>query len=216
MAIAEANLLTTVAPFLEGQRLSAGLAEEIAQSFIERYDESWRRYHTVSHLADMCGFLLDNIDELGNPRVAFWSALGHDAIWQPQITGGDNEELSARLTEASLRGFLRAGEIGQIGANIRATAGHKADPDNPDQEIFLDSDLKILGASPAEFNSYDANIEVEYAAFVRAEQYAKKRAEALRSFYARPRIFGSDIAHDLFEIPAKANLKRRLAELENK
>ena len=209
------TILDHTVPHLAAPHLKPPTARHIAGSLAERYQEPWRRHHTVSHLGDVVGFLLENIADLKNPRATLWTAIGHDSIYIPQLEVGNsglNEELSARVTETPLAGRLPNEpdeEARQVGSHIRASATHKWDGEDTDLAYFLDGDLKILGAVPDEFEAYDEHIREEFW-FVEQTIYDAERKRILRGLYDRERLFITDVAHRLFEEQAKTNLENRL------
>jgi predicted metal-dependent HD superfamily phosphohydrolase len=74
-------------------------------------------------------------------------------------------------------------------------------------------DLGIFGQSQGRFEEYEAQIRREYS-WVPVKIYAAKRAEILRHFLARERIYTTDLFHDRWERAARANLQRSILNLE--
>lgn len=205
-------------PFYENILATDNFSEDdvrnISDQLRARYDEPWRHYHTNKHLDDVIDYLLDNRERLNNPRIALWAALGHDAIYFSQMPSGVNEELSAQLIEKLLQPYLPQQEVGEVGRYIRATANHDCDRSDLDLALFLDADMKILGASELEFDEYSENIAKEYKNY-NPEEYRIGRLAVLRSFEAKDRLFISDVAHDQFEKKAKENIARSIKLLNN-
>jgi predicted metal-dependent HD superfamily phosphohydrolase len=71
----------------------------------------------------------------------------------------------------------------------------------------------ILGAGDERFDEYDAAIREEYS-FVPIDTYRERRAEILKSFLARPRIYLTDDYHSRLDRLARANLQRAIDRLE--
>jgi len=83
-----------------------------------------------------------------------------------------------------------------------------------DAELFLDMDLSILGADEERFDDYDAAIREEYS-FVPIKTYRQRRAEILKSFLQRPRLYLTDDYHGRLDGKARANLQRAIDRLES-
>ena len=137
--------------------------------------------------------------------IALWF---HDAIYELQRH--DNEERSAAWAAQALRDAgaseARAEQVRRL---VLATR-HQATPQAEDEAWLVDIDLAILGAAPARFAEYEAQIRAEYG-FVPEARFRAKRAEILRGFLARPHIFSTAHFRARLEQPARANLERALA-----
>jgi predicted metal-dependent HD superfamily phosphohydrolase len=94
---------------------------------------------------------------------------------------------------------------------IMATA-HSAEPHTADEALMCDIDLSILAAEEAAFDAYDRAIRTEYE-FVPEPRYREARAEILRSFLRRERLFHTALCLEHREARARANLERALARL---
>jgi predicted metal-dependent HD superfamily phosphohydrolase len=178
---------------------------------VAAYSEAHRRYHTLQHLR-ACLVHLDAAATLAQRPAEVELALWfHDAVYDPRCA--DNEERSA---EWAWRSILAAGceeEIAQrVQDMVLATQGHDAS-DDPDTRLLLDIDLAILGAAPARFDEYEAQIRAEYA-HVAEPQFRAGRAQVLAAFLARPRIYLTSAFHDALEHRARENIGRSLAALQ--
>ncbi len=205
--------LINAEPYLQGPDMSATRAGSLVLDAMERYSEPWRRHHVVDHMCDVIGFLLENVDELDNPRRTLWAAIDHDIVYVPEasLAPGANERRSAQLNQQRLDGLLPTEEVDSSGAYIIATADHSWDGQDMDLAYLLDADLKILGAPEDEFDKFDDNIWEEYKEIVDLDTYNTNREGILRGFYDKKRLFITDAAHKQFEDQAKANLERRLS-----
>lgn len=172
------------------------------------YADPQRRYHTQQHLSE-CLQTLDSVraqlPEAAAITIALWF---HDAIYELQRH--DNEERSAAWAAQALRhtgaSEARAEQVRRL---VLATR-HQATPQAEDEAWLVDIDLAILGAAPARFAEYEAQIRAEYG-FVPEARFRAKRAEILRGFLARPHIFSTAHFRARLEQPARANLERALA-----
>ena len=185
------------------------------QAWFERlhaaYDEPQRHYHNFTHIAD-CLRHFDSAATLAHlPQAVEFALWFHDAVYDPQSL--TNEEDSAQLACDCLRslGELEALEP-HVHALILATKHHLAPPAT-DAALLLDIDLAIIGQPPDAFDRYEAQIREEYA-WVPDTTFAKKRAELLHQFLARPRLYTTDHFFERFEPSARANLTRSLQKLE--
>lgn len=206
------SLMEQCGAYLLGEELPELTSRRLAGPLIDRYNEPWRRYHTIPHLKDMVGFLVEIVDELEQPRPTFWATLGHDGIYLPRNPQGMNERLSGALTSGLVMPYLSAQEVQRIDRHINATANHVWDGKDMDLAYFLDADMKILGAEPEEFDKYDDNIRLEYDMYD-DETYRQGRIHVLREFARKPRLFITDIAHERYGDQTKANLERKIGEL---
>ena len=107
----------------------------------------------------------------------------HDAIYDPAAT--DNEARSADLLVAEMAGSQSPSSLRTAELMVRATADHIVPAGLPDAvagdlSIFLDLDMAILGAEPAEYDVYEAGIAAEYVPIHGAEvDVARARRDEL-------------------------------------
>lgn len=78
--------------------------------------------------------------------------------------------------------------------------------------MLVDADLAILGAEPARFEEYEADIRQEYR-WVPSFLYRRKRRALLREFLERPAIFCTAGFRQKYEAAARRNLERSLEAL---
>jgi len=181
-----------------------------------RYDEPWRHYHAWPHPQAMLRHLDAAIAD-GVPVVDRDAAEGfilwHDAVYDPQATGGRNERLSAALCEAEMAALCPPASVARAVRAIVATIDHRLpEGDCPDAALLLDIDLSILGAAEADFDAYDAAIRREYA-HVAEDGYRAGRAAILTRFLERERLFLTPWGAARWEGAARANLTRAVDRL---
>ena len=166
------------------ERLSLPLIEGL----IAAYQEPQRHYHTLQHIQECLALLPLLINDCVHPdevAVAIWY---HDVIYDPKAR--DNEERSAARVLADLMPLKgNSVVVDRISQLVLATKHHKAS--NADERVLMDIDLAVLGASPARFKEYDAQIRREYA-HVPYWTYARARRNVLRGFMQKP-LFESAI-----------------------
>jgi predicted metal-dependent HD superfamily phosphohydrolase len=184
---------------------SLGLSapEGLMQKLMDAWAEPQRHYHSLQHLRECLALLepaLDLAEHPGEVELALWF---HDAVYDPQ--GKSNEERSADWAVETLAQAGASGDVQQrVRALIMATC-HDAEPVDDDARLLVDIDLAILGADPARFAEYDAQVRAEYR-WVPGWLYRRKRKEVLAGFLARPAIYGTAWFRERFEGRARENL----------
>ena len=177
------------------------------------YGEPHRRYHTLDHigrLLALCHTVRGRLAAADAAELALWL---HDVVYDPRAT--DNEEKSAAFARQTLQAGAVSPEVAELTAGMILATKHAAPPEDPDACYVVDVDLSILGAPPAEFDRYEAQIREEHS-FNSEVEFRKRRARILKAFLDRPRIFLTP-EFAAFEAPARANLARslkRLADLD--
>ncbi|NJO64459.1 MAG: adenylyltransferase/cytidyltransferase family protein [Richelia sp. RM2_1_2] len=151
---------------------------------IEKYNQPFRYYHTISHIFD----LLDKWDDCGyykDDDEIFLAIMYHDAIYDPIST--TNEEDSVMLFRSHM---LKASELYNIDNDemvknvsqiIMDTKTHR--PSNKKSEFFCKLDLSILSDSFATQIKFEHNIFKEFQ-FVDYKIYKEKRVEILKKLDA--------------------------------
>jgi predicted metal-dependent HD superfamily phosphohydrolase len=191
---------------LEAERVDASLFTQLQQ----RYTEPHRAYHTLAHI-EACLREFDGVSALcerpAEVEAAIWF---HDVIYDPHRS--DNEERSAAwalsaLAEAGVAAPVRL-RVDQL---ILATK-HTMPPAGQDASLLVDIDLSFLGCKPAVFEQHQQQIQQEYR-WVPELVFRAQRAEILRKFLARPRIYQTEPFHKRFEQQARQNLTHALGQL---
>jgi predicted metal-dependent HD superfamily phosphohydrolase len=140
-------------------------------------------------------------------RFAIWF---HDAIYDPLAK--DNEERSAEWAREALTHLNLIELARSVSALVLKTKDHARGDASPDEAMFLDMDIAILGAPRAAYAAYAKDIRAEYAA-APDEAFAAGRGAFLRSWLARERLFRTDAYHAELDAAARANMKWELGEL---
>ncbi len=175
-----------------------------------------RHYHGLVHIEALLALAREYRTALSDPGAVEAAIWFHDAIYDSRRS--DNEARSAQLALEKLAGRADRRRLGRIASMIEATATHTL-PDlgdeaaDKDAAFFLDMDLSILGAAPAEFDAYEAAVRREYS-WVEKKAWRAGRAAVLEKFLARPHIFHTEAFRQRFEAQARQNLNRSLATLE--
>jgi predicted metal-dependent HD superfamily phosphohydrolase len=174
-----------------------------------------RAYHNLEHVHAVLRHWREVRDGPGwdDPVSSFLSVLYHDAVYVPGR--GDNEARSAALAREHIARWLPEVEAGRVASLIELTARHgRLSPDEVDRDaaLFLDCDMAILGAPPAEFAAYDRAIAAEYRGVVPTWTYRLNRRRFLKGLLARERLFLSGYFHARRDAQARINLRRAVTE----
>jgi predicted metal-dependent HD superfamily phosphohydrolase len=191
------------------------IPDEVIEDLKRRYAEPQRAYHNWTHIEELLAQFDLKVHTLSHPFAFKLAILFHDAIYDPHAS--DNEARSAELLESTMKETAGTDDILCAKDLILATHKHMTSAVGrrfvSDAELFLDMDLSILGAGEERFDDYDAAIREEYS-FVPLEIYRERRAEILKSFLARPRLYLTDDYHQRLDGTARANLQRAIGRLE--
>lgn len=181
-----------------------------------RYAEPHRAYHTQAHVDAMLTGLAELGPAVANAAVAELAAWYHDAIYDPAAS--DNEARSAALLQSDMAGLADPAMLGRAGALVRLTASHTVPPDilpdlAGDAVLFLDLDMAVLGASPAEYDAYEQGIAAEYEPVFGRARFAAGRTVFLSGMLERPRLFLTRRFQDSLDSTARTNMRRALHRL---
>ena len=198
---------------------------ELGERLLQAWEQPHRAYHHSGHLSQM----LADLDRLytackqgATPLALVLAAWFHDAVYEG--APGEDERRSEQLAAASLEPLVTAGllseeELQLVRFLVRTTATHELPEStelpagyNPaDIEFFLDADMAILAAEPARYRHYLRGVRSEYSHFD-DEAFRTGRTTFLHSVLERERIFLSERARELWEEPARVNLRAELTE----
>jgi predicted metal-dependent HD superfamily phosphohydrolase len=101
-----------------------------------------------------------------------------------------------------------------VQALIMATV-HDAPALTKDASLLIDIDLAILGVQPQAYETFEKAVRKEYR-FVPAFIYRKKRAEILKQFLSRERIYQNEPFASQLEAQARINLTQAIDKLESR
>lgn len=186
---------------------------ETFEALIAAYSEKRRHYHTVEHVSACLDHLDRYRQEVQFPNeveIALWF---HDAIYK--ALSGDNERKSADWAASFLSGHGASKiKVRRVHRLIMATK-HDAPARTNDEAVLVDIDLSILGTDPASYRVYEDRVRKEYS-LVPFFLYRRKRAEVLRNFLERKRIYTSGCFPDHMDNQARDNLSSAVAALEGR
>ncbi|HEY6093320.1 MAG TPA: N-methyl-D-aspartate receptor NMDAR2C subunit [Gallionellaceae bacterium] len=176
---------------------------DTCHALLRAYAEPHRAYHTARHI-ESCLRLLDEYYALADaPHELALALWFHDVVYQP--LSHDNEYKSAQLAAHFLRTNGASSALVDRVQGLITLTRHAEAPQTRDEALLLDIDLAILGSELDEYAEYEAGIRAEYGAvpwFI----YSRKRAEMLRGFMGRERIYLSEPLRLRFEQKARTNL----------
>jgi len=190
--------------------LGASGGEALHTELLARYAEPHRAYHSQQHLGEcltLFGEMRGLAERPAEVEIALWF---HDAIYD--VHRHDNEALSADWARKALLGAGAAAEVAERVAALVLATRHSVAPATPDDQLLVDIDLAILGAVPARFAEYEAQIRIEYA-HVPVEVFNDKRGAILAGFLARPVLYATPALRQRFEAQARANLQAALGAM---
>ena len=205
-------------------RLAAQVAE-LGERLLQAWEQPHRAYHHSGHLSQM----LTDLDRLyahrtqgSTPLPLVLAAWFHDAVYEG--APGEDERRSEQLASTSLEPLVTAGlltghELQMVSLLVRATATHElpksvdlpAGYEPADIQFFLDADMAILAADSARYRRYLRGVRSEYSHFD-DEAFRAGRTTFLRSILGRKCVFLSEEGLQLWEEPARANLRAELSE----
>jgi predicted metal-dependent HD superfamily phosphohydrolase len=175
-----------------------------------RYSEPHRHYHTRQHLAECFEKVEDIISLAEHPaevRIGLWF---HDAIYVTQRQ--DNEQRSADWARSAARELGARAESAQRIHDLIMFTRHSAAPVGIDAQVLVDADLSILGAPPARFQEYEAQVRSEYA-WVPDEVFRSRRAAILKELVGRSHLYSTVQFQEQYEAQARRNLQQSLKDL---
>lgn len=185
--------------------------DAVYRDLAARYAEPHRAYHSLDHIAGCLGHF-DAARHLAAEPLAVELAIWfHDAIYDPRRD--DNEARSAALAEAVLLPVGVNEDLSRRVADLIRLTTHGDDDLTGDDALLCDVDLAILGATPEQFNSYNAAIRQEYD-WAPAEVFGAGRGWVLARFLARRRIYQTDFFASRLEAQARANLLRAVGRYQ--
>jgi predicted metal-dependent HD superfamily phosphohydrolase len=185
-----------------------GLA--LMEELIAAYKEPQRHYHTLQHLTECIALLKGHLhlaQHASEVEIALWF---HDAVYD--VKAKDNEEKSASWAATALQAAGVDNEIVERVTTLIMATCHNAKPENTDQQLLVDVDLAILGASRTRFIEYEEQVRAEYA-WVPEELFRSTRLNILNEFNARRPIYNTNMFRELFEIQAHDNMSYSIAKL---
>lgn len=185
-------------------------SHKILDEIIERYTESHRSYHNLSHIYSMLMMAEEYYDFIGNPILFELSIWFHDLIYDP--SRNDNEEKSAERALELLSPFLADSFLENLKKMILSTIEHSPILKDHDNELFLDLDMSVLAAETKIYEEYTSAIRKEFNIFS-DEIYQTGRISVLEKLIEGDSLFLTQFFKDNFEKQAIGNIKNEIAHL---
>lgn len=186
---------------------------ETFEALLSAYSEKGRHYHTAEHVSACLRHLDVCLAQVEFPReveIALWF---HDAIYKPLSSNNEEESAAWAASFLSKNGASEA-EVARVHRLIMVTE-HNAPTKTSDEAVLVDIDLSILGAAPGTYDIFESGVRKEYK-LVPSFLYRRKRAEVLRGFLDRERIYTSGCFSVEVECQAKENLSNAVTALEGR
>jgi len=138
------------------------LIQKVFLDLVRAYSSVGRFYHTLEHIQH----ILEIIEQMRSLAVNFptiqLAAWFHDVIYDSKAK--DNEERSTDYAVMSLTKLkIPSTTVERVRRLILSTKTHQTLLTDIDNQIFLDSDLAILGSSEWEYQVYAQAIRKEYS-----------------------------------------------------
>lgn len=186
---------------------------ETFEALLSAYSEKGRHYHTAEHVSACLRHLDACLAQVEFPReveIALWF---HDAIYKPLSSNNEKESADWAASFLSEQGATEA-EVARVYRLIMVTE-HNAPTQTSDEAVLVDIDLSILGAAPGTYDIFESGVRKEYK-LVPSFLYRRKRAEVLRGFLDREKIYTSGCFSAEVECQAKENLSNAVTALEGR
>lgn len=185
-------------------------APGLFERLLAAWSEPQRHYHTLQHLGECLAHFraLAHLPE--HPVEVGLALFFHDAVYA--IGRHDNEARSAAWARDEMRAEGLPADMAERVATLVMATCHDAIPQGIDAQVLVDIDLSILGAAPARFAEYEAQVRREYG-HLPEEVFRQGRKAILEQFSARPRLFSTPAARDRWEAQARENLAASLRRL---
>ncbi|WP_428265152.1 HD domain-containing protein [Haliangium sp.] len=192
--------------------------DEFWLALYQGYQTPPRSYHTFDHVVEVVRRYREADEAVGwdHPVEVFLAALFHDLVYR--VGAKDNERRSAvQAAEAVARWLDEAAiDVAYLTRLIELTARHGALTPaavSPEEALFLDCDMAVLGADADTYDRYEEGVAREYQALYPPPLYQQGRAQFLRGLLERERIYLSDYFHGRLDARARGNIERVLAGL---
>jgi predicted metal-dependent HD superfamily phosphohydrolase len=176
------------------------------------YAQLHRHYHDQRHI-DECLAELDWVVNLTEKkrRILRWAILWHDAIYQPGQR--DNERRSAKLARSELTSCgVDHANVEEVVRLIRLTEKHRVASGDRLGALMVSIDLAILGADPARYKAYAADVRLEYS-HVPEKLWRMGRSLVLERMLDKDVLFPDREFRDRLEAQARANMTAEMASL---
>ena len=181
-AVLKAKFISAVVDILETDTtMNNNTAYATACSLYERMSDSQLHYHTPVHILAILEFAKMNYLDLKS-----WEELAiifHDAIYEPTVHDGVNENCSAIFAQAMLQPYITDEAMDKVYCAILATADHLLTTTDPEFNRILDLDICNFSMHRQNYKMTSSLVQKEYA--VGSREWKKGRKEFLTKFLAK-------------------------------
>lgn len=182
-----------------------------------RYSARPRAYHTLTHVR----WGLRRVSEIAvaeklGPEAALrvlWAMWFHDAEMDFSGQGTLDESRSAELSGQVARAAGLPDDFRMATYRLIMATAHMHQPELLDEQVLVDADLSMLGASEPDFDNYERLVRQEWS-HVPNETFRSGRLAVLQRFVDKPRIFTTAYGFERWERRARENLSRSMAALK--
>ncbi|MEL7633938.1 hypothetical protein [Sporomusa paucivorans] len=185
-------------------------ANKIHTLIWDGYQQFFRCYHGLNHLAD-CFIHFDEIrHRLDQPAVAEYALWFHDIVCVPNSQS--NEYMSAAVAAyAAEQMGLPTAFAGQAAKLILLTS-HQELAESEDGKYLADIDLSVFGREWNGFLDYEHQIRAEYG-HVPDLDYRQGRLQVIEGFLSKDSIYQTDYFRNRYESIAERNLQALVKQL---
>lgn len=177
--------------------------DAVFNALVARYSEPHRHYHTLEHLTECLDWWEKSAHLAENPTAVLLALWFHDAIYD--VHRQDNEINSAIWADTVLAHLAIAEDLRKAVHRLILCTQHSEQPVTADEQLLVDIDLAILGASDERYMHFETQIRAEYA-HVPKWLFKIKRRAILKSFLNRTSIYSTHYFAQQLEARARANL----------
>lgn len=189
-----------------------GKVDTLWKEISEKYNEPWRAYHTLQHIAEVLSAgralacHMNKLDEW--PEIALASVY-HDVIYDPKAPARQNELSSAELAKERLVALgVDPFKIHLVYQSVLATDHTRIAPAGGMLgDIVHDADLFSLSRRWSRFIKDGGKVRKEYA-HLSDEEFEKGRIEFMQALLRHPSIYRTDYAQRHWGKKARDNLHK--------
>lgn len=180
----------------------------------KKYTSTRRHYHNLHHIAALLQLCEQYAGQLQDRDVVAFAVFYHDIIYN--VLRKDNESRSAQVAVKRLKDLqVPAALIEQVKLYIEATQTHAvtaAVTHVGDLQLFLDFDMRILGAPREAYEAYTRQVRREYRIYP-DKLYNAGRKQFLEHCLQADHIFQTPVFRENYERIARENMARELGIL---
>ncbi|MCY7422174.1 MAG: hypothetical protein LH478_10590 [Chitinophagaceae bacterium] len=187
------------------------LKNKMWNSVVDHYNEPYRFYHTLNHVASLFEKSEHYMAQIESPATVGFAILYHDVVYD--TFKDNNAEESALFARQQLSALnIKEAIIKDVETFILATKTHTLPEGyhlNNDLSLFLDLDLTILATSWDEYELYSEQIRKEYRQYPDVV-YNPGRKHALEKLSKKEFVYFTPPIKEVLEPIARQNIFREI------